>query len=97
MFGYISDIAKHKKDAVYQTLGQIILILIGILSLNSNKMFYITHSLPTLQFTDLVLSSWTSGTRRDKTAINIEFCFFLQLLGATKYIDFTKSLDEIFL
>jgi hypothetical protein len=61
------------------------------------QMFYITHSLPTLQFTDLVLSSWTSGTRRDKTAINIEFCFFLQLLGATKYIDFTKSLDEIFL
>ena len=41
--------------------------------------------------------SWTIGARRDKTAINIEFCFFLQLLGATKYIDFNKSLDEIFL
>ena len=62
-------------------------------------MFYITLPLSTLQFTDQVLSSWTIGARRDKTAINIEFCFFLQLqlLGATKYIDFNKSLDEIFL
>ena len=60
-------------------------------------MFYITLLSSTLQFTDQVLSSWTIGARRDKTAINIEFCFFLQLLGATKYIDFNKSLDEIFL